>query len=167
MADPQVYTPPAEPIHEHFGLSYASYLVLPRTLLQSMPVEWQQRFCQLLENARETCEQHSIEWPHSPELDIHVELIPADKPRGPRITDPLADYQRGRRRLWKNEPDPPTFEPGQAVIVKLPEGELFGTFKQHGTPGRGLIEIGISAPGQDDRKMDFWFDLHAVSPSRG
>lgn len=31
------------PIHEHFGLSYSSYAVLPRTLMQSMPVEWQAR----------------------------------------------------------------------------------------------------------------------------
>lgn len=35
-------------IHQHFGLSYANYLVLPRTLLQSMPDEWQTRFVALL-----------------------------------------------------------------------------------------------------------------------
>lgn len=37
-----------EPIHGHFGLSYANYLVLNRTLLQSMPVEWQRPFVALL-----------------------------------------------------------------------------------------------------------------------
>jgi len=31
------------PIHEWFSLSYCNYLVLPRTLLQSMPTEWQER----------------------------------------------------------------------------------------------------------------------------
>lgn len=31
-------------IHEHFGLSYANYLVIARSLLQSMPLEWQERF---------------------------------------------------------------------------------------------------------------------------
>ncbi|MGW4803045.1 hypothetical protein [Kitasatospora sp. NPDC004272] len=36
------------PIQDHFGLSYANYLVLPRTLLQSMPIEWQQRFVDCL-----------------------------------------------------------------------------------------------------------------------
>lgn len=36
-------------IHTHFGLSYANYLVLPRTLLQSMPEEWQHEFVTLLE----------------------------------------------------------------------------------------------------------------------
>jgi hypothetical protein len=34
----------AQDIHTWFGLSYANYLVLPRTLLQSMPAEWQHRF---------------------------------------------------------------------------------------------------------------------------
>lgn len=37
-----------EAIHKHFGLSYANYLVLPRTLLQSMPDAWQARFVALL-----------------------------------------------------------------------------------------------------------------------
>lgn len=31
-------------VHELFGLTYANYLVLPRSLLQSMPDEWQRRF---------------------------------------------------------------------------------------------------------------------------
>lgn len=31
------------PIHGFFGLSYSNYLVLPRTLMQSMPVAWQER----------------------------------------------------------------------------------------------------------------------------
>jgi len=35
-------------IHKHFGLSYANYLVIPRTLLQSMPDEWQTPFVALL-----------------------------------------------------------------------------------------------------------------------
>ncbi|MFI2620460.1 hypothetical protein [Streptomyces sp. NPDC018584] len=38
-----------EAIHQHFGLSYANYLVLPRTLLQSMPDDWQNRFVALLD----------------------------------------------------------------------------------------------------------------------
>ncbi|WP_030186594.1 hypothetical protein, partial [Streptomyces capuensis] len=36
-------------IHKHFGLSYANYLVLPRTLLQSMPDAWQNAFVKLLD----------------------------------------------------------------------------------------------------------------------
>lgn len=33
-----------EAIHTWFSLTYANYLVLPRSVLQSMPDEWQQRF---------------------------------------------------------------------------------------------------------------------------
>lgn len=40
-------------IHCNFGLSYANYLVLPRTLLQSMPDEWQTQFVTLLETLEE------------------------------------------------------------------------------------------------------------------
>ncbi|MGW4270808.1 hypothetical protein ACWEGQ_00220 [Streptomyces seoulensis] len=37
-----------EDVHGYFGLSYANYLVLPRTLLQSMPDEWQHQLVGLL-----------------------------------------------------------------------------------------------------------------------
>lgn len=36
-------------IHTSFGLSYANYLVLPRTLLQSMPAAWQHQFVTLVD----------------------------------------------------------------------------------------------------------------------
>ncbi len=39
----------SDAIHNHFGLTYANYLVLPRTLLQSMPADWQQRFVACLQ----------------------------------------------------------------------------------------------------------------------
>ena len=36
-------------IHAFFGLTYSNYLVLPRTLLQSMPEGWQKRFVLMVE----------------------------------------------------------------------------------------------------------------------
>ena len=36
-------------VHTYFGLSYADYLVKHRTLLQSMPPEWQERFVACLQ----------------------------------------------------------------------------------------------------------------------
>ena len=42
-----------EAVHGWFGLTYANYLVLPRTLLQSMPDEWQNRMVACLEEMRE------------------------------------------------------------------------------------------------------------------
>lgn len=32
------------PVHTWFELSYAQYLTVPRSILQSMPREWQERF---------------------------------------------------------------------------------------------------------------------------
>jgi hypothetical protein len=37
-----------EPIHDWFGLTYARYLVVPRSVLQSMPIEWQHRLVEML-----------------------------------------------------------------------------------------------------------------------
>ena len=49
-----------EPIHTWFELSYCSYLVLPRSILQAMPVEWQQRLVDLLEEAEEMLDTSKI-----------------------------------------------------------------------------------------------------------
>jgi hypothetical protein len=51
--DPSLRLPSGHDIHAWFGLSYASYLVIPRTLLQSMPGEWQLAFVALLEDLDE------------------------------------------------------------------------------------------------------------------
>jgi hypothetical protein len=51
-------------IHKHFGLSYANYLVLPRTLLQSMPQEWQAKFVALLKTLEEA-------FAHVPQADVY------------------------------------------------------------------------------------------------
>jgi hypothetical protein len=40
-------------VHDWFDLTYASYLVLPRSLLQLMPPAWQHAMVQLLERANE------------------------------------------------------------------------------------------------------------------
>jgi hypothetical protein len=45
----QPHTPPEDDsIHRFFGLTYSNYLVLPRTLLQSMPGWWQAEFVDLV-----------------------------------------------------------------------------------------------------------------------
>jgi hypothetical protein len=41
------------PIHDWFGLSYCNYQVLPRTLMQSMPIDWQQRMVACLAELRD------------------------------------------------------------------------------------------------------------------
>lgn len=52
------------PIHSWFGLSYASWLTLPRVSLQEMPLDWQARFVALLEEA----ETHGLECPDGIEV---------------------------------------------------------------------------------------------------
>lgn len=44
-----------EPIHGFFGLTYSNYLVLHRTLMEKMPVEWQQQFVLLLREMEQRC----------------------------------------------------------------------------------------------------------------
>ena len=41
------------PVHAWFGLTYSSYQVLPRVLMQSMPVAWQRQMVVLLEEMRD------------------------------------------------------------------------------------------------------------------
>ena len=79
-----------EPIHRFFGLSYASYLVLPRTVLQSMPPDWQRRLVSLMHEVE-------AELGGFPEEGSYTVNLRDD--RGRWMHDPLADYERGRRRL--------------------------------------------------------------------
>jgi hypothetical protein len=48
-------------IHDWFGLTYSNYLVLPRSLMQSMPTDWQHRATALFD------EMHAafanVDWP--------------------------------------------------------------------------------------------------------
>ena len=41
------------PVHLEFGLTYASWLVWPRVVMQAMPIEWQERFVELVEELNE------------------------------------------------------------------------------------------------------------------
>jgi hypothetical protein len=75
-------------IHEWFELSYSQYLTIPRSVLQSMPEEWQERFVECLNQLDE-----SIEW--RPENGRYWVRLKDEK--GRYVHDPLMDYQRGRR----------------------------------------------------------------------
>jgi hypothetical protein len=77
-------------IHEWFELTYAQYLTVPRSVLQSMPDEWQEKFTKLLEELDET-----IDW-RPKEGRYWVQLKDG---KGRYVSDPLMDYQRGRRYI--------------------------------------------------------------------
>lgn len=81
-----------EPIHEWFELSYVEYLTIPRSVLQSMPVEWQGRFVRCLNELDDT-----IDWRPN-EGRYWVSLKDSS---GRIVADPLRDYERGRRQIEK------------------------------------------------------------------
>ena len=80
-----------EPIHQFFGLTYANYLVLPRSILQSMPEEWQNDFVGLLEQIPE---YFGTDW--EPEGGYRVHAV--DK-NGKYQSDLYSNYDRGRRMI--------------------------------------------------------------------
>lgn len=80
-----------EHIHGYFGLSYANYLVMPRVILQSMPIEWQKEFVELLNKVPEL---FGTEFEPPGGYDVR-----AKDSDGRFVTDPYSNYERGRRRL--------------------------------------------------------------------
>jgi hypothetical protein len=79
---------PRPTIHDWFELTYADYLALPRSLLQSMPEEWQRQFVALMHQLDER-----FDWRRN---GCWVKF--KDR-RGRWMRDELADYERGRRIL--------------------------------------------------------------------
>lgn len=100
------------PIQEAFGLSYASYLVIPRTILQSMTIEWQERFVAIVDEVHERFPG----WEPEPPAWYQVRVRDG---HGRFLHDPLADYERGMRRL---EPVPYRTEPGPCEGCRLASG---------------------------------------------
>lgn len=50
-----------------FGLSYASYLVLPRVVMEAMPEEWQDKMADLLF-------EYDCAFPNQPEIGTRVQV---------------------------------------------------------------------------------------------
>jgi len=76
------------PIHAWFGLTYAQYITVPRSVLQSMPVDWQRKFVALLEQMDEL-----YDW--IPNQGRYWVRLKSDD--GKFVHDTLMDYDRGRR----------------------------------------------------------------------
>ena len=102
MSKPTEHFIDDDAVHGWFGLTYASYLVMPRSVLQSMPQEWQQRFVQCLREIEET-----IDWESLPPMPSNYVVMLKDHVTGKWLTqdDPYRQYERGRRQLpLKNSP---------------------------------------------------------------
>lgn len=91
-------------VHEWFDLSYSNYLVLPRSVMQSMPIEWQRRMVACLQEIGDA--------------SVHLEDMPpayrvqATTFGGKFMRDPYADYERGRRRVALQLPSTPEVDRG-------------------------------------------------------
>ena len=81
----------SEPVHMFFGLTYASYQVLPRSILQSAPLWWQRRFVKLMEEMGAMCEG-------LPDMPGTYAVQPRNA-KGRFTKDPYCDYDRGRRKI--------------------------------------------------------------------
>ena len=81
-------------IHDWFELSYGNYLILQRSLLQSMPDEWQKDFVRLLDEFGDI-------YDNLPDLPPDY-LVRGKSYGGKFIRDPYSNYERGRRFV-----DPP------------------------------------------------------------
>lgn len=105
-------------VHTWFELSYAQYLTIPRSVLQSMPDGWQERFTRCLQ-----------------ELDDLIDWRPKDgkywvqlKDRHGRYReDPFMDYQRGRRRIPYRDGTALPPAPARALTLSAAPGGEDGT----------------------------------------
>lgn len=81
-----------EKIHDWFELSYSSYLVIPRSILQSAPDNWQEKFVKLLNELGEMGFR-------CPEKGKTYAVFTRNNETG-RFTDDLyMGYERGRRKI--------------------------------------------------------------------
>ena len=79
-------------VHGFFSLSYANYLVLPRSILQDAPVEWQRKFVDLMD-----------EFVAMVEFDCPDYTVTARGPGGKFVRDQLSNYRYPDRSniTWK------------------------------------------------------------------
>lgn len=77
-------------INDYFRGSKESYLVIPRSVLQSMPKKWQAKFVDLLEELEDTGIR-------LPDYDVSAKV-------GGRYTkDKYKDYEYGLRNVFKEK----------------------------------------------------------------
>lgn len=79
----------SESIHNWFGLSYANYFVMGRSILQFMPQAWQHNFIRLIEEIPEILQVDDM--PHY--------RVSAVSESGKFVTCPFRDYERGSRKI--------------------------------------------------------------------
>lgn len=128
------------PVHTWFSLTYSNYLVLPRTLMQSMPLEWQERLTGCLDEMRTafehieqaegyvvhaatTCEVGELDDEELAERGITEDWYGGRTPPEGLDGDDLLEWQA------EHETDGPVYhgadgtevDPGQQVFLHIPD----------------------------------------------
>jgi hypothetical protein len=93
----ETYCTDPEPIHGWFSLSYASWLVLPRVVLQAMPVAWQRKLVGLLRELDET-----FDW--EPKGGTFIVRFCDELGRVRSMPPGLSDYRRGKVEHLRRKP---------------------------------------------------------------
>lgn len=75
-------------IHHMFGLSYSSYLVLTRSILEAMPKDWQDKFVRLMQALEDR-------WPEDAPSQFWVRASKDNK----FYSDPYRNYRHAQVKL--------------------------------------------------------------------
>jgi hypothetical protein len=102
MLEPR-YVRQGGPMHKWFGLSYSSYLVMHRSMIQEMPTEWQARMVALLNELDDA-------FAHVTGDEAQYKSCYAVTPRehwygGKFCRDPMPHYRRSPLRHRDDLPD--------------------------------------------------------------
>ncbi|NJA56694.1 hypothetical protein [Streptomyces sp. NEAU-H3] len=87
---------PDGPVHEWFSLSYSNYLVLHRTLMQSMPLAWQERMIACLDELNAAFEHVPQAKAYKVEAAVEEEDFSVEEVTLVPVPDPVPHYNRGR-----------------------------------------------------------------------
>lgn len=96
MNDTNTCSEDHEPVHLWFGLSYCSYAVIPRSVAQSMPHNWQARFVTLME-------EMNVEITKAGLPDVAGYKCLAVDDNGKFMKDFYRSYSRGRRNVFDSK----------------------------------------------------------------
>ena len=89
--DTETWRRPDTDIHSWFGLGYANYLVLHRSLLQSLPEGLQYRLTAVLSEIEDLAYANKVPFPNY--------RVQAVDDQGRFMRDPVPHYNRGRTRI--------------------------------------------------------------------
>ncbi len=138
-------------IHTYFGLSYSNYLVLHRSLLQSMPEQWQHQFTALMaeyESAFEHVEKAdcyevtaAVECEYGDLNDADMQALGITCPDAPDGGDEDADWEP---RFY--DKDGTEHESWESLLVPRPGGDPV----PHYNRGRTRIEPNLTASSDEE-----------------